>query len=252
MNVVRFRLEPSDVQPIAFEWNFEQAVPPFLEDRDRHRSRPDGARVDADIVRYHQAGVAHGWVEVDGSRVEFGPDVWVSTRDHSWGVRYQVGAPPADAREPMSLAGIASLIMWCPVLMERADGSRYALHWFFQRHALTGWQRVEFQGGAEHPDGRKDHFAACVPELRVRDDNRRVLGGVLHFSTNDGAERPVTIEADLRHRISSRHRPLSRLRRQMARAMARRAPHRGRVLRRLFPTGDRVARAPTSRRGRYA
>ena len=195
MRVIRFRLEPSDIQPIAFDWTFEAAVPPFLEDRDRHRSRPDGARVDADIVRYHQSGIAHGWAEVDGTRVTFGDDAWVSTRDHSWGVRYQVGAPPADAREPASLAGVASLIMWCPVLMERADGTRYALHWFFQRHALTGWQRVEFQGGVEHADGRKDHFAACVPELRVRDDNRRVLGGVLHFSTNDGTERPITIEA---------------------------------------------------------
>ena len=195
LHVVRFRLEPNDVQPIAFEWTFERAVPPFLEDRDQHRSRPDGARLEADIVRYHQTGVAHGWVDVAGERTEFDQSQWVSTRDHSWGVRYQVGAPPDDARPPITLDGVASLIMWCPVLMERPDGSRYALHWFFQRHALTGWQRVEFQGGVEHPDGRKDHFAACVPELRVRDDNRRVEGGTLHFTTADGHARPVTIEA---------------------------------------------------------
>jgi len=192
---IRFRLEPNDVQPIAFEWNFEGSVPPFLEDRDQHRSRPDGARLDADIVRYHQSGVAQGWAEVEGERYEFDDAAWVSTRDHSWGVRYQVGAPPADAREPMSLGGVASLIMWCPVLMERSDGTRYALHWFFQRHALTGWQRVEFQGGVEDADGRKEHFAACVPDLRVRDDNRRVDGGVVNFTMADGSARPVTIEA---------------------------------------------------------
>ena len=93
MRVVRFRLEPNDVQPIAFEWTFEAAVPPFLEDRDRHRSRPDGARVDADIVRYHQSGIAHGWAEVDGDRARSRTTTWVSTRDHSWGVRYQVGRP---------------------------------------------------------------------------------------------------------------------------------------------------------------
>jgi hypothetical protein len=192
---VRFRLEPNGSQPIAFDWTFEAAVPPFLEDRDQHRSRPDSARLEADIVRYHQTGVAHGWAEVDGERLDLDRAAWVSTRDHSWGVRYQVGAPPEDVRAPASLAGVASLIMWCPVLMERPDGSRYALHWFFQRHALTGWQRVEFQGGVEYGDGHKDHFAACVPELRVRDDNRRVLGGTLHVTMADGSARPIAIEA---------------------------------------------------------
>jgi hypothetical protein len=40
-----------------------------LEDPWPDRS-PDGYRVTHNILRYHQIGVASGWVEVDGSRVE--------------------------------------------------------------------------------------------------------------------------------------------------------------------------------------
>ncbi|MDZ4827058.1 MAG: hypothetical protein SGJ13_11445 [Actinomycetota bacterium] len=57
----------------------------------------------------------------------------------------------------------------------------------------TAWQRVEFQGGVRHGNGRKEHFAALVPELKVRDDNRRVLGRTLHFTMNDGAARAIEI-----------------------------------------------------------
>ena len=68
-------------------------MPPRLEERTHLR---DGFRVSADLVRYHQTGVASGWVEVDGERTEVDPETWVSTRDHSWGVRYDVGPPPTD------------------------------------------------------------------------------------------------------------------------------------------------------------
>ncbi|MEZ5270641.1 MAG: hypothetical protein R2789_19550 [Microthrixaceae bacterium] len=65
-------------------------------------------RVSADLVRY-QTGVASGWVELDGERTEVDPETWVSTRDHSWGVRYDVGPPPPDrADEPAFPAGSGS------------------------------------------------------------------------------------------------------------------------------------------------
>jgi len=85
MKVVRFALAESDVVPISFEWVFEAAVPPALEHREHHRSR-DGFRLDADIVRYHHIGTASGWAEVEGVRTDLVD--WVTTRDHSWGVRY--------------------------------------------------------------------------------------------------------------------------------------------------------------------
>ena len=53
-------------------------------------------RVMSELVRYHQTGTASGWIELDGERTRSTPRRWVSTRDHSWGVRYDVGVPPAD------------------------------------------------------------------------------------------------------------------------------------------------------------
>lgn len=194
LRTVRFALDANDVQPIAFEWIFEGVVPPFLEHAEQHRSR-DGYRLDADIVRYHHSGLAHGWVEVDGARVQFDDASWVSTRDHSWGVRYGVGAPVADVKAPERPSSLQITVNWSPIVCERPDGSHYALHWYYQRNAVAGWQSVEFQGGVEHPDGRKDHFVAVEPEFVVDPVNRRLRRATLPFVMADGSRRPVAVES---------------------------------------------------------
>jgi hypothetical protein len=193
LRVVRFALDANDVVPLSFEWIFEGAVPAFLEQREQHRSR-DGHRLDADVVRYHHTGTAHGWVEVDGQRTELDGATWVSTRDHSWGVRYMVGAPVEDVASQPAPPDMCSLILWCPILCEREDGSRYALHWYYQRHSIGDWRRVELQGGVEEPAGTKAAFVSLEPQLAFRDDNRRFLGGMLRFVMADGSERPIAIE----------------------------------------------------------
>ncbi len=137
---VRFRLEKNDRQPIAFDWLFEAAVPPFLEERTHLRQQ---FRIMSELVRYHQTGTASGWIELDGARYEMSPDTWVSTRDHSWGVRYDVGVPPEDVEARPSIPpGVGFMMIWCPVLMEREDGSRYALHLHFTRFQAPGFQKV--------------------------------------------------------------------------------------------------------------
>ncbi|HEX3796665.1 MAG TPA: hypothetical protein VHV57_19390 [Acidimicrobiales bacterium] len=191
---VTFSLEPNDVQPISFQWRFDGVVPPFLENREIHRSR-DGSRREADLIRFHQSGQASGWVDVDGERTEIGPQQWTSTRDRSWGVRYQVGGPPPDVAPTPAMGGVSVLMMWSPIVCTRADGSHYALHWYYQRHAAGSYQRVELQGGVEHADGHKEHFAALVPELTFRDDNRRFQSGRLRFVMADGSERPLDVTA---------------------------------------------------------
>jgi hypothetical protein len=61
LRTVRFRLADNHCRPIAFVRTFEAIVPPQLEDRTLKRC----GRVSADLGRYHQAGVASGWVSVD-------------------------------------------------------------------------------------------------------------------------------------------------------------------------------------------
>lgn len=193
LRTIRFALEANDAQPIAFEWVFEGVAPPFLEAAEQHRSR-DGYRLDADIVRYHQSGVARGWAEVDGERVELDDTAWTSTRDHSWGVRYGVGAPVDDVAPVRQPAQVQSIVNWAPITCERPDGTRYAIHWYYQRHALGDWQRVEFQGGVEHPDGRKEPFVAVEPSYEVDPVNRRLRRAHLPMVMSDGSTRPLTVE----------------------------------------------------------
>src|SRR4051812_2447307 len=71
LRAVRFTLERNDVQPIAFDWLFEAALPCHFEDRTHIRQ---GNRVGAELVRYHQIGRCSGWVEIDGERTEMTPD----------------------------------------------------------------------------------------------------------------------------------------------------------------------------------
>ena len=142
------------MQPVSFEWIFEGVVPAVLENHEVHRAR-DGRRVDADIARYHHIGTAHGWVDVDGDRTEFADETWVSTRDHSWGVRYQVGVPVADvAPAPVPTErGDDGHLVADPHDPRRRDAAT-ALHTYYQRHRFGDWQRIELQGGFEHADGR--------------------------------------------------------------------------------------------------
>ena len=194
LRTVRFSLAPNDVLPISFEWTFTAAVPCALEDREHHRSR-DGLRLDADIVRYHQIGTGSGWAEIDGTRYELTDDTCVSTRDHSWGVRYMVGAPVEDVEEAPRPSSVSTTVIWSPILMERPDGTRYGIHTYYQRHAIGGWQRVELQGGIEHPDGRREPWAALVPTAVVDDGNRRLRSATFQATMTDGSARPLTITA---------------------------------------------------------
>lgn len=191
---VRFSLMPNDIVPVSFAWTFEGVVPAALELPEKHRSR-DGSRLDADIVRYHQIGTASGWADIDGSRHELYEADSVSTRDHSWGVRYMVGGPVPDVEEHTVPAGVSTTVLWSPLLCQAPDGSRYGIHIYFQRHGFGDWSRVELQGGIEHPDGRRTPFASLVPFADVRDANRRLVSARLDCTMQDGSARPLRIEA---------------------------------------------------------
>jgi hypothetical protein len=194
LRAVRFVLEPNDCQPISFDCRFEAIVPPVLEERTH---RLDRYRVQSDLLRYHQAGVASGWVEVDGERTEIDPGTWVSTRDHSWGTRTDVGLPEP-GREPRSsldsVPGVLYRMIWCPVAMRRPDGSRYALHLHYQITTAPGFVRKEVIGGVEHPDGTVEPWADLEPELRFDPDNRRLLGGTIVATTTAGIRHDLEVE----------------------------------------------------------
>jgi hypothetical protein len=192
LKAIRFRLEPNAHQSLAFDWLFTGVLPPFTEER-THLMR-DYRRM-SELVRYHQIGTASGWIELDGERHVMSDDSWTSTRDHSWGVRYDVGVPAADLEPNSGIPdGAGFMMIWCPLLMTRSDGSQYGMHLHFTWFNMPGFAQKMVSSRIEYTDGRQEMIQQLVPELRFDPRNRRLLGGMLHCTMADGSQRPLSLE----------------------------------------------------------
>jgi hypothetical protein len=66
-----------------------------------HFQRQRG-RVSEDYRRFTQIGVAKGWIQLPGQRLEI--EDWWACRDHSWGVRQGMGTPEPKTGVNVSLA----------------------------------------------------------------------------------------------------------------------------------------------------
>lgn len=191
---VRFVLEPNDEQPVAFDWTFTAALPCALEER-THQRNLARTRVSAELVRYHQIGTASGWVELDGARTHFGDDEWISTRDHSWGLRYDVGRPIEDVEQVDPLAGLGFRMIWSPILCERPDGTRYGI--FLHTVDVEGFGSTLHKvvtGAVEHEDGTQEPILDIdLDGLAFDPGNRRLLGGEILLRMGDGTIRPLHV-----------------------------------------------------------
>ncbi|MFM7060403.1 MAG: hypothetical protein ACKOZL_04360 [Actinomycetes bacterium] len=192
---VRFRLAPNGEQPISFDWTFTAALPCALEER-THQRNVVGTRVSAELVRYHQIGTASGWVEIDGQRTAIDDGTWVSTRDHSWGVRYEVGRPLDDVERVDPLDGLSFSMIWSPILCERTDGSRYGI--FLHTVQVDGFGsnlHKVVTGAIEHEDGTAEPILDIdLSGLSFDPANRRLLGGEIHLRMADGSDRPLRVD----------------------------------------------------------
>ena len=190
---VRVALEATDIQPIAFDVTLTGACPPGLEAREILQA-PDSRRVTNDVMRYHQAGSAHGWVDIDGDRFVIHEGTWSSARDHSWGIRNTVGSPAKDLAPTRYPSDPRSFTSWQPVRCVRADGSHYVIFHYFQESNFPGQPAHKLLGGIEYPDGSVETFnAARWIDTRFDDTNRRFLGGTFVATMPDGAQRPIAM-----------------------------------------------------------
>ncbi|MBK6276758.1 MAG: hypothetical protein IPF57_00920 [Gammaproteobacteria bacterium] len=126
---------------------------------------------------------------IDGQRTEITPDKWVSTRDHSWGVRYGVGQPPVDVEPVGDGIGGTYEFFWSPIYLERPDGSHYAL---FLNYSLvdSAYGRTKtVMSAVEHSYGRVERIVDIEPELNYDPINRNFKGGTLVCTMADGSKR---------------------------------------------------------------
>lgn len=190
---VRVKLQANEQQPIAFDIVFQSIVPCVVEQREDRRDM-HGFRKATDQVRYHQTGVVSGWVEVDGARIEVGQDSWIATRDKSWGVRPQVGAPIADLEPDYHHLIPQALAIWNPLLLQREDGSQYAFHHYFLQFSAPGFEQKSIQGGLEESGGVSNKVIGMTPSLSFDSPSKRLQGGEFLFLMEDGTERPMRFE----------------------------------------------------------
>jgi len=190
---IRVTLDATEEQPIAFDVELDcSEIPPFLENHE-FRRQLGGYRTDNDLVRYHQVGVPTGWVELEGARYDIDPQNWYCTRDHSWGLRYGVGAEPPDIMPGIDAAQFPMNFLWSPMRLVRPDGSAYSMHHFYMKVPIPGVPKT-FTGGIEFADGTREAFTDLEPELRYDPVNRRLLGGKLRFLQEDGRQRVLGID----------------------------------------------------------
>jgi hypothetical protein len=103
-----FRLHLGEGDGMALELEWRAVLPPHEEVPRKEVRR---GRVVQDMCRYEQEGRVFGWAELDGRR--FQVDNWYATRDHSWGVRADVGGwTPPNTASSRGSAPQGSLYAW--------------------------------------------------------------------------------------------------------------------------------------------
>jgi hypothetical protein len=186
---VRFVLRENDVLPIRFDLTVTGVLPPFLERKDAQRE-PHGFRIQSDLLRYHQSSTISGAVWIDGEEIEVRDEEWFGFRDHSWGVRMDVGEPAPDVFKPQRLEQ-DFLLTWSPMYLQRPDGSQYEIHHY---HQAVDHETTYFSGFVNEADGAQVPLNGMVDELKFDPVNRRLLGGKMTFDAGWGATRTVEIE----------------------------------------------------------
>ena len=142
------------------------------------------------VLRYHQIGVAEGWVEVEGQRTTIDPTQWISVRDHSWGLRPGVGLP------------IPGLPWWLDRRRPCSRGSPYRwndltarptrLFSFHQHSAGEGFTNTRSQAELQELN-RSPSFVAVRQDLRFDEKTRRLTGGTVTLVDTDRSTRPLRV-----------------------------------------------------------
>ncbi|MCX2974595.1 hypothetical protein EYC87_13455 [Halieaceae bacterium IMCC8485] len=185
---IKVTLEANEVQPIAFELFFHATVACVVEDREDRRDM-HGFRKATDQIRYHQSGLASGWLEVDGERVEIARESWVATRDKSWGIRPMVGLPAADLEPDYHQHIPQALAIWNPIVFLDDVGASYAFHHYYLQFSGPGFSHQRIQGGFEGDSGQREKVIGMTPQLCFDSPSKRLQEGEFLLHMEDGSDR---------------------------------------------------------------
>lgn len=174
----------ADDHGVGFDLTFDGSGPAVEESRHLWRAGP---RVTLDAQRFAQLGSWSGELRVDGTTHPVDPEVWLGSRDRSWGIRPVGEAEPPGRAADEGLEGF----WWCYVPLrfddhqlviiaqEEPDGHRVL------NEAVRVWH---------DPDRPQDQLGWPRFEIRFRPGGRHPEGARIHLTESDGT--PLTIEVE--------------------------------------------------------
>lgn len=183
---------------LGFDLTWEGSFPCI--DEPRHVNRT-GGRVTLDGCRFAQVGTWAGTLHLDGDDIAVEPDLWVGSRDRSWGIRPVGEAEPpgraaTETREgfwwlyvPLRFDDFALIV----IIQEEPDGTRILNSadriWADGRREQLGWPELDFtyRPGTRMPEKVVMHLR--TPDRRpFRVEVESLLAVALHVGAGYGAD----------------------------------------------------------------
>jgi hypothetical protein len=148
-----------------------------------HVMRPDGVRAIIDASRFAQVGSWSGVLRVGGEELTVDPNVWLGTRDRSWGIR------PVGEAEPQGKAQTIDGFWWLYVPMRFDD---YSIIVIVQEQ--PDGLRILNDATRVWADSRKEQLGWPEVHIRYRSGTRHPEHATIHLTERGG--KPVTLEVD--------------------------------------------------------
>lgn len=146
-----------------------------------------GSRVTLDAQRFAQLGSWSGTISLEGEEITVSPDVWLGSRDRSWGIRPVGEAEPAGAPANPPFEGMWWLYVpiqfdeYAVVLIIQEDPSGH--------RTLNDCTRV-------WKDGRVEQLGWPLVDIHYRSGTRTPTGATITCTTPEG--KPVVMEVESR------------------------------------------------------
>jgi hypothetical protein len=183
MQRCRLTLEDAPID-LSFALELEARDRPLLEAP--YHNRRYGHLVN-DLVRYTQVCRASGSLRWRGTEVAV--DGWDAIRDHSWGVRANMGprTPHGGVELDEDEIDHRRFRIWVPFGTDRYAG-------FFHTHEGNRGDTLDFEGHLTFPDGARTRLVAVRHRLEYHDGTRYVTGGTFALLDDGGTWREYRLE----------------------------------------------------------
>lgn len=167
---------------LSFDLAWDAAFPAVLEE---HHTLYHGPRQILDATRFAQLGSWSGTISIDGQDLAVDPQLWMGSRDRSWGIR-PVGDPdPGGRLDDEQLQG-----HWWTYIPLRFDD--FALVVIAQEDP-DGYRTLN-HATRVYPDGRIEQLGWPRIEVAYKSGTREPASARLHLSTPAGE--PLLVEVE--------------------------------------------------------